>query len=135
MKLIRLPIQITALILQIYFAVQTIFIHTCGHAFFGGRPVGSAWYSVLFTLVIVAICEVLSLIDVILFIISKRSKYSVVYASLFAVNALGFMTAAYYSSIGTVVCMTIYALLFVLRVANLISSVADLVKASRETDK
>lgn len=38
------------------------------------------------------------------------------------------MTLAYYSTVGTVVCIVFYALLFVFRIINLISNVVDIAR-------
>ena len=68
-KLIRIPFQIIALLLHTYFVFKTTeaFLNKTGE---------DALFSMLFTLLIVIACEVVSFIDIILFVISKHNIYS-----------------------------------------------------------
>ena len=93
-----------------------------------GEPVSSGWFSMLFTLVIVVGCEVISFLDAFLFVISKRNKYSVIYLILVILNALLFMTLAYYSMPGTVICLISYGVLFILRIINLGLNAIDIIR-------
>lgn len=127
-KKLRLPLQIIAILLQVYFIIETARLYTCGYVMFMGEPVGPGWFSMLFTLVIVVGCEVISFLDAFLFVISKRNKYSVIYLMLVILNALLFMTLAYYSMPGTVICLVYYAVLFILRIINLGLNVVDIVR-------
>ncbi|MBQ7357400.1 MAG: hypothetical protein IJW65_01550 [Clostridia bacterium] len=126
MKIARIPVQIIAILLQIYFIVETIRLYLYGYVMYMGEPIESAWFSMLFTLCVVVVCEVVSLVDAILFIKSKKSVYSKIYLTLVIVNAVFFMTMAYYSVIGTTVCMSVYAVLFVARIVNLVLNVIDI---------
>ena len=130
MKIARLPIQVIAILLQIYFIVETIRLHTCGYVVYMGEPIESSWFSMLFTLVIVTGCEILSLIDAILFVISKKKAYSIIYLLLVVLNAFLFMTMAYYSDVGTMICMSFYALLFVLRIINFVRNSIEVLTRS-----
>ena len=131
MKIARIPVQIIAILLQIYFIVETIRLYLYGYVMYMGEPIESAWFSMLFTLCVVVVCEVVSLVDAILFIKSKKSVYSKIYLTLVIVNAVFFMTMAYYSVIGTTVCMSVYAVLFVARIVNLVLNVIDIKKNTR----
>lgn len=130
-KIARIPVQIIAILLQIYFIVETIRLYLYGYVMYMGEPIESAWFSMLFTLCVVVVCEVVSLVDAILFIKSKKSVYSKIYLTLVIVNAVFFMTMAYYSVIGTTVCMSVYAVLFVARIVNLVLNVIDIKKNTR----
>lgn len=127
-KIIRLPFQSIALFLQIYFIVETIRLYVCGYVMYMGEPIESAWFSMLFTLLVVVACEVVSLIDAILFVISKKNLYSKMYLGLVLINACFFMTMAYYSVVGTTICLSFYAMLFVLRGVNLVLNSIDILK-------
>ena len=126
--IIRLPFQIIALLLQIYFIVETIRLYLCGYVMYMGEPIESAWFSMLFTLVVVVVCEVVSFIEAILFVSFKKNLYSKIYLALTIANACCFMTMAYYSTVGTTICLLCYAILFVLRVVNLVMNFFDLLK-------
>lgn len=126
--LVRLPFQIIALLFQIYFIVETIRLHFSGYVMCMGEPIESAWFSMLFTLLVVVACEVVSFIDAILFINLKKNLYSKIYLALVITNACCFMTMAYYSTVGTAICLSFYAVLFVLRVINLIMNFIDILK-------
>lgn len=130
-KIARIPVQIIAILLQIYFIVETIRLYLYGYVMYMGEPIESAWFSMLFTLCVVVVCEVVSLVYAILFIKSKKSVYSKIYLTLVIVNAVFFMTMAYYSVIGTTVCMSVYAVLFVARIVNLVLNVIDIKKNTR----
>ena len=77
--IIRFPFQIIALLLQIYFIVETIRLYFCGYVMYMGEPIESAWFSMLFTLLVVVACEVVSFIEAILFANSKKNAYSKIY--------------------------------------------------------
>ena len=128
MKIARLPVQVIAMLLQIYFIVETIRLYICGYVVYMGEPIESAWFSMLFTLLVVVACEVLSLIDAILFVRSKKNKYSKIYLVLVIINAFCFMTMAYYSVVGTTICLSFYAVIFILRIVNLVLNSIDVLK-------
>ena len=122
-KLIRMPFQIIALLLHTYFVFKTteMFLNKTGE---------DAWFSMLFTLLIVIACEVVSFIDIILFVISKHNTYSYINLSLFIINVIFFMTVNYYYSVGTVIGLSLYAALYILRVVNLVLNFIDICKKS-----
>ena len=122
-KAIRIPFQIIALLLQTCFVVKTIdmFLNKTGE---------EAWFSMLFTLLIVIACEAVSFIDIILFVVSKHNIYSFINLALFIINAILFMTVIYYYSIGTVIGLSLYAALYILRVVNLVLNFIDICKKS-----
>ena len=122
-KLIRIPFQIIALLLHTYFAFKTteMFLNKTGE---------DAWFSMLFTLLIVIACEIVSFIDIILFVISKHNIYSYINLSLFIINVIFFMTVNYYYSVGTVIGLSLYAALYILRVVNLVLNFIDICKKS-----
>ena len=122
-KLIRIPFQIIALLLHTYFVFKTTetFLNKTGE---------NALFSMLFTLLIVIACEVVSFIDIILFVISKHNIYSYINLSLFIINVIFFMTVNYYYSVGTVIGLSLYAALYILRVVNLVLNFIDICKKS-----
>ena len=122
-KLIRIPFQIIALLLHTYFILKTIdmILNKSGE---------EGWFALLFTLLIVIACEVVSFIDIILFIISKHNIYSFINLALFIINAILFMTVIYYYSIGTVIGLSLYAALYILRIVNLALNFIDICKNS-----
>ena len=122
-KLIRIPFQIIALLLHTYFVFKTteMFLNKTGE---------DAWFSMLFTLLIVIACEVVSFIDIILFVISKHNIYSYINLSLFIINVIFFITVNYYYSVGTVIGLSLYAALYILRVVNLVLNFIDIRKKS-----
>ena len=122
-KLIRIPFQMIALLLHTYFVFKTteMFLNKTGE---------NAWFSMLFTLLIVIACEVVSFIDIILFVISKHNIYSYINLSLFFINVIFFMTVNYYYSVGTVIGLLIYAALYILRAVNLVLNFIDICKKS-----
>ena len=122
-KLIRIPFQIIALLLHTYFVFKTteMFLNKTGE---------DAWFSMLFTLLIVIACEVVSFIDIILFVISKHNIYSYINLSLFIINVIFFITVNYYYSVGTVIGLSLYAALYILRVVNLVLNFIDICKKS-----
>ena len=122
-KLIRIPFQIIALLLHTCFVFKTteMFLNKTGE---------DAWFSMLFTLLIVIACEVVSFIDIILFVISKHNIYSFINLSLFIINVIFFMTVNYYYSVGTVIGLSLYAALYILRVVNLVLNFIDICKRS-----
>ena len=126
--IVRLPLQIIALLLQFYFIVETIRLYCCGYVTYMGDPVESSWFSMLFTLIVVAACEVVSFVEAIIFVRTKRNVYSKIYLALVIVNACCFMTMAYYSTLGTIICLLFYAILFVLRIINFVINLIDLRK-------
>lgn len=129
MKYVRLPIQVTAILLQIYFFVETIRLYTNGYVMFLGTPVDSGFNSMLFLLLVVIACEVISFVEAILFVIAKRNIYPKLYMALLLVNAYIFCTMAFYDQTKTIICLSVYAVLFVFRIVNLIlNSVAILKK-------
>ena len=123
-KQIRIPFQIIALLLHTYYIFKTIdmFLNKTGE---------DAWFSMLFTLLIVIACEVVSFIDIILFVISKHNIYSYINLSLFIINVIFFMTVNYYYSVGTVIGLSLYAALYILRVVNLVLNFINICKKSQ----
>ena len=130
-KVMRLSIQVIALFLQIYFIVETVRLHTCGYVLFMGKPIGNEWFSMLFTLLTVVACEMISIAEAIIFTITRINIYSIAYIALVIVNAVLFMTMAYYSMVGTIICLSFYGVLFVIRVVNLILNLTDVIKDLR----
>lgn len=122
MKIARLPMQILAILLQVYFFVQTAFFLLTGHCTYMGELVESSWASLLYTLLIVIGCEIVSLPEAILQIKSTRGPYRFVYFFIMLNNALTFLSMAYYTVPGTVLCMISYVVLFVLRIINLVKN-------------
>ena len=122
-KSIRIPFQIIALLLHTCYIFNTIdvFLNKSGE---------EGWFALLFTLLIVIACEVVSFIDIILFIISKHNIYSFINLALFIINAILFMTVIYYYSIGTVIGLSLYAALYILRIVNLALNFIDICKNS-----
>ena len=121
MKEARLPFQIFALLLQVWFIIETIkmLLYKSGE---------EGWFALLFTLLIVIACEVVSFVDIILFVISKHNLYSFINLALYVVNAVLFMTVIYYDSVGTVIGLSLYAVIFILRIINLVQNFMDIVK-------
>ena len=117
----RLHYQVIALLLQICFIVATI-------GMFMMSSSQEQWFALLSTLVIVIACEVVSAFDIALFIISKHNTYSYVNLSLFIINAIFFMCVIYYSTWGTVIGLSLYAVLFIFRILNLILNIIDIRK-------
>ena len=126
--IVRLPLQIIALLLQFYFIVETIRLYCCGYVMYEGEPIESSWFAMLFTLIVVVACEVLSFVEAILFASFKKNVYSKIYLALIIVNACCFMSMAYYSTLGTIICLSFYAILFVLRIINFVINLIDLRK-------
>ena len=120
-KVVRIPFQIIALLLQTCFVIKTIdlFLNKTGE---------EAWFSMLFTLLIVIACEVVSFIEIILFVISKHNVYSFINLALYIVNAILFMTVIYYYSVGTVIGLSLYAAIYILRIVNLVLNFIDICK-------
>ena len=127
-QIIRLPLQIIALLLQIYFVIETIRLYACGYVVYMGEPIENGWFSLLFTLIVVVACEIFSVVDAILFVIFKKNLYSKIYLGLVIANSCFFMTMAYYNMVGTVICLSFYAILFVLRILNLLFNIVDIFK-------
>ena len=122
MRIARLSMQALALLLQTYFIVETIRLYISGYVMYMGEPIESAWFSMLFTLLVVVACELISFVEGILFMITNQNIYSKIYFVLIFINAGAFMTMAYYSTVGTIICLSIYTALFVLRIVNLVSN-------------
>ena len=125
---IRLPFQIIALLLQCYMIVETVRLFLQGYVMYMGAPIESPWFSMLFTLLVVTASEAVSLIDAILFVTCKKSPYAKIYLGLVIANACCFMTMAYYSTVGTTICLVFYGILFVLRVVNLCMNCGDILE-------
>ena len=123
--------QTIALLLQIYFIGETIRLYACGYVMYMGEPIESPWFSMLFTLLVVTACEIVSLVDAIFFIKTKHSKYAKIYLILIIINACFFMTMAYYSVVGTTVCLSFYAVIFLLRIVNLVLNMREVLKKHR----
>ncbi len=122
-KSVRIPFQIIALLLQSYFIFLTVdlFLNKSGEG---------AWSALLFTLLIVIACEVVSFVDIILFVISKHNIYSFINLALFIVNVILYMNVTYYSSIGTIIGLLLYAALYIIRIVNLVLNLIDTCKTS-----
>ncbi len=93
-----------------------------------GEPIGTSWFSMLFTLLVVVGCEIISFIDAILFVKTKKTKFSKLYLALIIINALCFRGMMYYTAPGTIICLVSYALLFAIRIRNLVENTADIIK-------
>lgn len=131
MKIVRLPLQILALLLHTYFIVETVRLFVDSYILHPGESSEEGWFAMLFTLLIVIACEVISFLDVIIFVITEFGVYSIIYLVLMIANAYCFMNLAYYSAAGTIISMTLYAILYVLRIINLVHNSADLLKKLR----
>lgn len=131
MKNARLPLQILALFLHVRFAMETLRLHLRGYVIFFGETNDDAWTAMLATLAIVTVCETISLVEAILFAASTQTKYAKAYLVMVVINAGLFITMAYYTTPGTVVCMASYAVLLVLRVINLVFSATDAARRLR----
>ena len=131
MKIVRLPLQILALLLQTYFIVETVRLFVDSYILHPGESSEEGWFAMLFTLLIVIACEVISIFDVIIFVITEFGVYSIIYLVLMIANAYCFMNLAYYSAAGTIISMTLYAILYILRIINLVHNSADLLKKLR----
>lgn len=125
---IRLPLQLLMLFLQTYFFIETVRLYLHGYIMYAGEPIENAWFAMLFTLLVVVACEIVAFIDGILFLISKPSAYSIVYFIMIIFNALVFITCAYYTTPGTILCMIIYGVLFIARILNLIFNLINICK-------
>ena len=121
MKKIRLLLQALALGLQIWFVVETVNLNVRGYVTYQGVTMNQ-WFSMLFTLLIVIMCEVVSFVEAALFAFIHKSKYSWIYAGLVILNAVLFCNLAYYTVPGTVVCLVFYGVLFVIRILNLVQN-------------
>lgn len=128
MKIIRLPLQLLALLLQLYFFIETVRLHVCGYVMYMGEPIGTSWFSMLFTLLLVVVCEIISFVDAMLFVKTKKTKFSKLYLALIIINALCFTVMMYYTATGTIICLASYALLFAIRIRNLANNTADIIK-------
>ena len=124
LKIIRIPFQLIALMFHTYFIVKTVelFLNKLGGE--------EGWFALLFTLLIVIACEIVSFIDIILFVISKHNIYSYINLLLFIINVIFFMNVNYYYSVGTVIGLSLYAALYILRVVNLVLNFIDICKKS-----
>lgn len=129
-NIIRLPFQVIALILQTYFIVETIRLYLYGYVMYQGEAIEDSWFAMLFTLTVVAVCETISFVETLLFVKAKKSEYSKFYLILFIVNASCFLTMAYYSVIGTTICMVCYGILFIVRIVNLVLNFVNVFKKS-----
>ena len=118
MKLTRWFFQAATLFLQTRFFVETFRLHWDGYVILLGDENRHPFFAMLSTLLIVIACELVSLVDLVLFFESKKNKFCYVYLGLFLLNALFFVTMAYYSTAGTIVCMVSYGVLYVARLVN-----------------
>jgi len=134
MKFVRFPIQILSILLQLYFWIETIRLYTQGYVLFLGDPVENGWFALLTTLIIVIVCEFISFLEAMMFVVSTRSIvsahsiYSYIYLALVIINAIFFSTMIYYSSIGTYIGLTFYLILFVIRILNCIQNFVGMFK-------
>ena len=120
-SVLRLLLQALSLALQILFIVETVNLHVRGYVTYQGEAM-NYWFSMLSTLVIVVMCEVVSFIEAALFAFTQKSKYSWIYAGLVILNAVLFCNLAYYTVPGTVVCLAFYGILFVIRIFNFVQN-------------
>ena len=118
MKLTRWFFQMASLFLQTRFFVETVRLYLHDYVIICGQEARNPFFAMLSTLLIVIACELVSLVDLVLFFESRKNKFRFVYLGLFLLNALFFMTMAYYSTAGTVVCMVSYGVLYVVRLVN-----------------
>lgn len=119
-KTVRLLLQGTALFFQVYFFIEILRLYSRGYVLFAGEAIESSWFSMLFTLLVVIATEFLNFIDSVIYIVLKRNIYSVVNLVLLICNAIFFMSLAYYTTIGTIICITFYIFLFIVRIINFI---------------
>ena len=132
MKIVRMILQSIGLFLQTYFFIETYRLHTEGLVMFLEKPIESTWFSLLFTFFIVTACELLFFIEAVIYVIYKRNWCSFINLSLVIINAAIFMTLAYYSDIGTTICISFYVLLLVFRIICFTLNVIDISKNARK---
>ena len=132
-RFIRLPLQIIVIINQIIFFIETVRLFVHGYVVIWGQTVEQSWEAMLSTLMLVAICEVVSFLEAVLFFVSERCRHSLLYIAAVFFNAILFLTMAYYSyysEVGTVICIVSYFILFVFRIVNLSSGIAAGIRKS-----
>ncbi len=123
MKIARLPFQIITLCLHVWFIVKAVQMFT----FKDGED---AWFAMLAGLLIVIACEIVAFFDILLFVISKHDVYSFINLALYVTNAVFFMKVTFYSNVGTVIGLSLYAVIFILRVINLVWNWIEIRKTS-----
>lgn len=123
----RLPLQMLIIFLQIVFFLETVRLHMYGYIVLLGI-VYTDWNAMLSTLVLVAYTEFISFGEALLFFQSQRNAHSILNLVAVFVNAVLFCTMAYYTEIGTIMCLAFYGALLVLRVVNLICNICDIRK-------
>ena len=131
LSLIRLPLQLLMLFLQTYFFIETLRLNLHGYIMYAGEPMENSWFAMLFTLLVVVACELLALADGVLLLITKPTVYNIVYFIIILFNAFVFTTCVYYTTVGTIFCMIIYAVLFIARILNLIFNLIDICKPKK----
>ena len=123
----RLPLQAIALFLHIYAIIEIIRVSIY---IFNTESAQNAFHAAIFTLIIVSVCEFLSLLDAILLLQSKKNKYSKIYLALIFINAFFFMGLIYNGTVETVICLSFYIILLIIRIVNLVLSSVEALKKS-----
>ena len=126
--LIRLPLQLLMMFLQTYFFIETVRLYLYGYVMYAGEPIESSWFSMLFTLLVVTGCELVAFVESILLLASKQGKRRFLYFVMVLINAMVFVTCAYYTTVGTIVCLVFYLLLYLFRIVHLISNLSCIFK-------
>ena len=132
MKKARLPLQVITISLQLYFFIEMIRLFFGEYIFYMWDSANSDPESAITTLAVVALCEVISLVEVIFFIISKHSAYSYIYLALLIINAVCFIALLGYSTVGNMICFSLYLIIFILRVVNLVLNTVEVSRMGKE---
>ena len=121
----RLPLQVIALFLHVYAIVEIIRVNLY---ILNTEPPENSFHAAIFTLIIVTACEFLSLLDAILLLQSKKNKYPKIYLALIIINAFFFMGLAYNGTVETVICLSFYIILLIIRIVNLVLNAKEILK-------
>ena len=95
-------------------AVDLILSGTQGDA--GGT---SSWSKMLWSLLLITVFELLYLIEAILALLRERSKFGIFKLCLVAASAILLTSLMYYTTVGTVFCLTLLAAVFVVECISL----------------
>lgn len=131
MRIIRLLIQSTVLFFGSYFFIETYRLLTKGYILYLGKLLNS-WSSLIFSLVVAAACEFLLLVDSVINVILKENLYGYIYLAAVIINAVLFLKLAYNSTVGTIICFSFFALLFIINLVNLILSIIQLFSKNKD---
>ena len=121
----RLPLQVIALFIHVYAIVEIIRVNLY---ILNTEPPENSFHAAIFTLIIVTACEFLSLLDAILLLQSKKNKYPKIYLALIIINAFFFMGLAYNGTVETVICLSFYIILLIIRIVNLVLNAKEILK-------